>query len=240
MARRHSWRDEYWLLLIRLYLQQPVGVKRLYSRGLVSVAMELHFSPHTIHRRMYSLRHIDTPRLQKLWNEYADNPRKLARGIKLLRQMNGFGNAEAFYAGVETDVTWEKDFKPFVATTPPASGQVHSGTGGGAPMFADEGRDPLTPAKLIMMLDLYFRLTPITMVPETPEVQELARLLRSTPQEVTEAMDAFLALDPYVKPGYAKPSPLLEPCRQVWKRFGNDDPDKLAALAAQLKDYFAQ
>jgi hypothetical protein len=33
-------------------------------------------------------------------------------------------------------------------------------------------------------------------------------------------------------------NPLLGPCQQIWQRFGNDNPEKLAAQAAQLKEYF--
>ena len=33
-------------------------------------------------------------------------------------------------------------------------------------------------------------------------------------------------------------SEFLLPCRLIWQRFGNDKPEKLAALAAQLKAYF--
>lgn len=171
MARREEWHDDYWLLLIQLYLRQPQGVKRLYSRALVDVALELHIHPAQIHRRLFRLRQIDTPRLQHLWDEYAGSPAKLRRGISLLRQMSGFGNAQAFYAGVEMSKSWESDFMPI-------------------------GIGTLTPVKLIMILDLYFRLTPITMAEDTPEVKDLARLIRETPRQVVEVMDVFLVCDP--------------------------------------------
>lgn len=213
MAKRIEWHDEYWLLLIQLYLKKPQGVKHLYSRGVVDIALELHIHPSYIHDRMYRLRQIDTPRLQRLWDEYANNTRKLKRGIKLLRQMKGFGNASAFYAGVEVNESWEKDFKPI------------------------EGSD-YTPVMLILILDLYFRLTPITMVPETPEITELARLMHIKPADVVSVMDVFMVCDPYMTHADSSDSPLLDPCKDIWKRFGNEDPEKLASLAAQLKEYF--
>lgn len=213
MVRREEWHDEYWLLLIQLYLRQPQGVKHLYSRQLVGVATELHIHPTQIHQRMFKLRQIDTPRLQRLWDVYAGNPRKLKRGIKLLRQMNGFGSAGAFYAGVEVNESWEKDFKPI-------------------------GIGTLTPVKLIMILDLYFRLTPITMVEDTPEIKDLSKLLKESTRQVVNVMDVFLVCDPYIGQSRSTDSPLLGACTNIWNRFGNKDPEELAALAAQLQEYF--
>lgn len=219
MAKDEAWQDEYWLLLIKLYLKKPEGVKHLYSRSLVDVALELHVHPRYIHQRMFELRHIASPRLQKLWDEYAGNPRKLSRAIKLLRKMSGFGNAEAFYAGVEVEESWEKDFKPIVG-------------------LLGKTNHSLTPVMLILILDLYFRLTPITMVPETPEIQELAKLIHLTSREVADVMDVYQVCDPYITHEDLIVSPLLTPCMKIWRRYGNEDPEKLAALAAQLKEYF--
>lgn len=221
MARRPIWHDDYWLLLIKLFLKRPQGVKRLYSKDLVDVALELHLHPTYIHRKLMQLRSIDTPRLQRMWDRYATSPRRLSRGIALLRQMKGFGNADAFFAGVtEETETWEKDFQPIAFTLPD-----------GKPNTS------LTPAMLIMILDLYFRLTPLTMVPETPEVQALAKLMRITPTQVASVMEVFRVCDPYITSEEFIVSPLLTPCMEVWKRFGND-PEQLTALAAQLKDYW--
>lgn len=221
MARRPIWHDDYWLLLIKLFLKRPQGVKRLYSKDLVDVALELHLHPTYIHRKLMQLRSIDTPRLQRMWDRYATSPRRLSRGIALLRQMKGFGNADAFFAGVtEETETWEKDFQPIAFTLPD-----------GKPNTS------LTPAMLIMILDLYFRLTPLTMVPETPEVQALAKLMRITPAQVASVMEVFRVCDPYITSEEFIVSPLLTPCMEVWKRFGND-PEQLTALAAQLKDYW--
>ena len=215
MARREEWHDDYWLLLIQLYLKQPQGVKHLYSRSLIEVAMELHIHPKEIHQRLFRLRQIDTPRLQRLWDTYAKNPRKLKRGIKLLREMNGFGNASVFYAGVEVNESWEKDFKPI-------------GIGG------------LTPIKLILILDLYFRLTPITMAEDTPEIEELSKLIKETPKTIVDVMDVFLVCDPYISEYTHTDSLLLPACKDIWQRYGNDDLEALAALAAQLKEYFVR
>lgn len=215
MARREEWHDDYWLLLIQLYLKQPQGVKHLYSRSLIEVAMELHIHPKEIHQRLFRLRQIDTPRLQRLWDTYAKNPRKLKRGIKLLREMNGFGNASVFYAGVEVNESWEKDFNPI-------------GIGG------------LTPIKLILILDLYFRLTPITMAEDTPEIEELSKLIKETPKTIVDVMDVFLVCDPYISEYTHTDSPLLPACKDIWQRYGNDDLEALAALAAQLKEYFVR
>ena len=99
---------------------------------------------------------------------------------------------------------------------------------------------PLTPVMLILVLDLYFRLTPLTMVAETPEIQELARLLKMKPQEVVDIMEVYQFCDPYLNRNDFLTSPLLVPCQQLWQRFGNGSPQKLAALAAQLKEYFAK
>lgn len=221
MARRPIWHDDYWLLLIKLFLKRPQGVKRLYSKDLVDVALELHLHPTYIHRKLMQLRSIDTPRLQRMWDRYATSPRRLSRGIALLRQMKGFGNADAFFAGVtEETETWEKDFQPIAFTLPD-----------GKPNTSP------TPAMLIMILDLYFRLTPLTMVPETPEVQELAKLMRINPTQVASVMEVFRVCDPYITSEEFIVSPLLTPCMEVWKRFGND-PEQLTALAAQLKDYW--
>ena len=50
--------------------------------------------------------------------------------------------------------------------------------------------------KLIIILDLYFQLTPITMVPETPEIIDLGKLIRTSPKVIAEAMGVFMYCDP--------------------------------------------
>lgn len=213
MARYPDWQDEYWLLLLQLYLRKPQGVKPLYSHDLVKVAMELHIPPHLLYQRMFRLRVLDTPSLRRLWDVYAQDPRRLAHDIKRFRRMRGFGHAEMFYQGVEVVDTWERDFKP----------------------LKEDQR--LTPVKLILILDLYFRLTPITMSPDTPEIVQLAKLINLNPKLVVDVMDTFLACDPCMK-SEEKGGPLRQPCEDIWARYGNDEPQNLAALAAQLKEYY--
>lgn len=128
--------------------------------------------------------------------------------------MRGYGNAGEFYDGVEVNETFEKDFKPIA------------------------GEGTMTPVMLILILDLYFRLTPITMVSETPEVQQLARLLKVKTQEVVEVMEVFQHCDPYLNKRDVMISPLLAPCNDIWRRFGNSDTEQLASFAEQLKEYF--
>lgn len=202
---------------MQLYLKKPQGVKPLYSRELVDLALELHIAPEYLYNRMFRLRQIDTPRMQQLWDTYAHRPRKLSHEASLVRQMKGFGNFEEFYAGVEVNESWEKDFKPLPQSTGPNS---------------------LTPAKLIMILDLYFRLVPDTMVPETPEIIELAKAIKSTPKEVAEVMEVFCFCDPLLPDNDIMIHPLMVPCMQIWKRMAGESPEKLSALAAQLKEYW--
>ena len=217
MANHKLWHDEYWLLLMQIYLKRPQGVKPLYSRPVVDLALELHIAPDFLYRQLFKLRQLDTPRMQQLWDTYAHHPKRLAREVDLLRQMNGFGNSDDFYAGVTVNESWEKDFKPVAS----AGGHV-----------------PVTPVMLIVILDLYFRLIPDTMVPDTPEIIDLAKHIGLTPVEVAEVMEVYRFCDPLLSHEDIMIHPLLTPCMQIWKRFGNEPPEKLAALSAQLKAYW--
>ncbi|MDD6854142.1 MAG: hypothetical protein PUD58_07570 [Prevotella sp.] len=208
------WNDEYWLLLLQLYLKKPVGMKPLYSRQLVDLSLETHVPPRYLYNQMFRLRHSDSPLLHLLWETYGKQPKKLADDVKKLKRMKGFGKSEKFYDGVEIKETFEKDFRPL-----PQNKQ-------------------LKPVMLIMILDLYFRLTPITMSPETPEVRQLAKLMHITPQLVADVMDVFQFCDPYLNRDDMIINPLLLPCQEIWNRYGNDNPETLSALAAQLRDYF--
>ncbi len=208
------WNDEYWLLLLQLYLKKPVGMKPLYSRQLVDLSLETHVPPRYLYNQMFRLRHSNSPLLHLLWETYGKQPKKLADDVKKLKRMKGFGKSEKFYDGVEIKETFEKDFRPL-----PQNKQ-------------------LKPVMLIMILDLYFRLTPITMSPETPEVRQLAKLLHITPQLVADVMDVFQFCDPYLNRDDMIINPLLLPCQEIWNRYGNDNPETLSALAAQLRDYF--
>jgi hypothetical protein len=214
MARNTKWQDDYWLLLMQIYLQKPVGMKPMYSRKMVDLSMELHIPPTVLFNKMCQIANLETPRIEHIWETYGNNPRKLARAARLLREMTGFNHADEFYDGVEMNESFEKDFRPATEET------------------------PMTPVMLTLILDLYFRLTPITMVAETPEVQELARLVRVRPQEVAEVLDVFQHCDPYLNKKNVMISPLLLPCQQIWRRFGNANPEDLASYANQLKEYY--
>ena len=214
MARNTKWQDDYWLLLMQIYLQKPVGMKPMYSRKMVDLSMELHIPPTVLFNKMCQIANLETPRIEHIWETYGNNPRKLARAARLLREMTGFNHADEFYDGVEMNESFEKDFRPATEET------------------------PMTPVMLTLILDLYFRLTPITMVAETPEVQELARLLKVRPQEVAEVLDVFQHCDPYLNKKNVMISPLLLPCQQIWRRFGNANPEDLASYANQMKEYY--
>lgn len=214
MAKNSKWSDDYWLLLMQIYLQKPVGIKPMYSRKMVDLSLELHIAPNVLFGRMCQLANLETPRIEHIWETYGNNPRKLSRAVSLWREMRGYGNANLFYDGVEVNETFERDFKPVSEET------------------------VMTPVMLTLILDLYFRLTPITMVKETPEVQELARLIKVQPQEVVEVMDLFQYCDPYLNRKDPADNFLLEPCKEIWRRFGNANTEDLASYAEQLKDYY--
>jgi hypothetical protein len=214
MAKNSKWQDEYWLLLMQIYLQKPVGMKPMYCRAMVDLSIELHIAPNLLFNKMCQIANLETPRIEHIWETYGNNPRKLARAVSLWREMNGFNNALEFYEGVEMTESFEKDFKPI------AEDEV------------------LTPMMLILILDLYFRLTPITMVPETPEVQELARMMKLKSAKVADVLEVFQHCDPYLNRKDVTFSPLLIPCQQIWRRFGNANTEDLASYANQLKAYF--
>lgn len=214
MSKQPEWNDNYWLMLMQIYLKKPTGVKPMYDPSMVKLALELHIHPRMLYGKMFQLRQLGSPSIQQIWEQYSKKPKKLSREVAELRKMRGFGKADTFYHGVELNESWEKDFKPVSADI------------------------AVMPIQLIMILDLYFRLTPITMVPDTPEIVELGKLIKLKPSDICEIMDVFKFCDPYLNHDDMLIHPLLLPCQEIWQRFGNDDPEKLAALAAQLKDYF--
>lgn len=214
MAKKQLWQDDYWLLLMQIYLHKPVGVKSLYSREMIDLSLELHIAPQFLRSRMQQIATLETPRIERIWRTYADNPRKLARVVKLLREMTGFGTAGDFFQGVKVQETFEKDFRP----------------------LAEDGR--FTPVMLILILDLYFRLSTITMVAETPEVQDMAKLLKLKPTDIVGVLDIYQICDPYLNREASVDSVLLLPCQQIWQRYGNMEPHVLAAYAEELKEYF--
>ncbi len=214
MAKKQLWQDDYWLLLMQQYLRRPVGIKPVYSRSMVDLSLELHIPPQELHERMGEIARIRTPRIERIWQEYGQNPRRLSRAVQLLRSMKGFNSGGDFFEGVDVLETFERDFRP----------------------LSEDER--LTPIMLVLVLDLYFRLTPITMTSETPEVQELARLIRIPTKLVVEIMEVFQYCDPYLKRRDSSSSPLLAPCKEIWQHYGNDDARKLADYAEQLKSYY--
>lgn len=223
MARKNVWHDDYWLLLMQAYLRRPAGVKPLYSREMVDLGMELHIAPQELRKRMQQIAQLQTPRIERIWRTYSKNPQRLARAVRLLRSMKGFGAADEFYEGVEVQETFEKDFRPIAPT---ASGSEQATL-----------EQRLTPAMLAMVLNLYFQLTPSTMVSETPEVQQLARLLKLKSDDILELLTVYQCCDPYLNRTDVVFSPLLVPCQQVWQRFA-DDPNLLAGYAEELRAYF--
>ena len=224
MAKQSNWSDSYWLLLMQLYLRKPVGIKPVYSRGMVELALELHVHPKVLFTRMCSIASLETPGLERLWQTYSTSPRRLTKAVAQLRAMNGFNTSGGFYEGVAVAETFETDFRPV------------------------EGCGGLTPMGLVIVLDLYFRLTPVTMVADTPELAELARLMGTTAQQIVDVMGCFRRFDPYlrrttsVSPAAAScvqaESPLYAACRTVWARYGNVSLNALASFATELKEYF--
>ena len=220
MAKIQQWQDDDWLLLMQLYLKKPVGIKPMYSKAAIELCLELHIPPQIVYQKMCAIANLETPRIERIWNEYAQNPRRLARAVKLLRQMKAFGNDD-FYEGVDIQETFETDFRPIAPDT------------------------IITPIMLIIILDLYFRLTPITMVVETPEIQDLSRLLKLPAQDIVDIMHIYQQCDPYLKP---HPRPLsfregslesiTSACQAQWRQYGNGDPTALAEYASKLKEYY--
>lgn len=214
MAKNNNWTDDYWLLVVQLYLKKPVGMKPLYSRAMIDLCLEIHVPPQVIRGKLEAVEKLQTPRVEKLWRTYGGSPAKLRRAVELLRKMKGFGNAEDFFDGVEVNETFERDFRP----------------------LSEEPN--LTPMMLILILDLYFRLTTITMVPETPEVVELARLMKVDAQKIADVLFVYQYIDPYLNRQEVIFSPLLRPCQEVWSKYANKDLDELANYAQQLMEYF--
>lgn len=218
MSTHPLWSDQYWPLVIKLYLTPPVGVKDEYSRAVVDLALFLHIPPAHLRERMEEADHPATPSLRRMRALYEANTRRLNRDVKQLRQMAGFGSAGAFYEGVQADESFERHFRPVADDT------------------------PFTPAMLVMVLDLYYQLVPHTMTVHTPEVVELARHLRVTPTEVRQALHAFLAIDPGVptrERDVTVPASLANAAADIWRQCDDGDMDKAAAMARRFTPYFS-
>jgi hypothetical protein len=63
-------------------------------------------------------------------------------------------------------------------------------------------------------------------------------MMKIKPQEVVEAMEAFQHCDPYLNRKDKVASDLANTCQQIWRKYGNANPEDLASYAEQLKDYF--
>ena len=61
MARMSTWQDDYWLLLMEIYLQKPVGLKPMYNRRMVGLGMELHIAPEVLYNKMCQIANLDAP-----------------------------------------------------------------------------------------------------------------------------------------------------------------------------------
>lgn len=216
MAYHPLWSNEYWLLLLQLYMKKPIGIKPVYFHGLVSLALEIHIDPAFLHEQMFYLRQSERPSIKKLWDEYGKHPKKLEQKTALIRKEYGFSFPDKFFKNVEIKETWEKDFRPI------------------------NNKTDITPATLIMILNLYFQLTPVTMVSETPEIEDLSHLISISTDKIIQIMHIFQYCDPYLNRHILTKidSPLLEPCQDIWNRFGNKDPRALYTLSLELKNYF--
>ena len=78
MATHPLWNDDYWLLVLQLYLKRPTGVKAVYAREAVDLAVELHLPPPFIHQQLQEMDRRDRLVLQLVWKTYAQKPRRLA------------------------------------------------------------------------------------------------------------------------------------------------------------------
>lgn len=215
------WNDELWPLVIELFMKKPAGIKPIYSRDTVRLALELHVHPQELYQKMFQLRQPASLALKRLYDTLAPNPKKLKKTCQQVRALRGMGNANAFYDDVQIQETFERDFRPVNAQTAQLTGR---------PLF--------TPVMLIMILDLYFRLIPATMVKETPDVQELAKLIDIPVRDVVDILEIFQYCDPFLNRTDSLIDPMLPPCSLIWRRFANEDPTILSNLASQLKAYF--
>jgi len=214
MANQSQWQEDYWLPLLQLYLRKPVGIKPAYSRPMVLLALELNIPPKQLSEQMVTLDKRESASLQQLWKRFATHQKQLSHEVQTMREMRGFNHPKQFYEGVSKAETWQTDFRPL------------------------EVDSTLTPLHLIIILDLYFRLTPITMVSDTPEIKELASLLSLKPEKVAEVMCVFQLCDPYLNRMAFEVSNLFAACHDVWQRYGNLEPNVLAREAALMKEYF--
>ena len=63
MAKKSNWNDDYWLLVVQLYLKKPVGLKPLYSKSMIDLCSEIHVSPSEVFSKMAAIDKLQTPRV---------------------------------------------------------------------------------------------------------------------------------------------------------------------------------
>jgi hypothetical protein len=76
------------------------------------------------------------------------------------------------------------------------------------------------------------------MVVETPEIINLGKVIKIKPETLVDVMDVFQHCDPYLHRNDIIITPLLQPCQNIWKRYGNEALDKLGKFAEELMEYF--
>lgn len=237
------WNDQYWPLIIKLYLAKPMGMKAMYSKGVVDLSIELHIPPFYIYERLEEVERNQRPLLQHLRTLYEGNARRLSRDVKQLRQMAGFGTGGLFFDDVCIDNDFERDYCPVADDT------------------------AMTPAMLTLILNLYFQLIPDTMKATTPEVQLLAKRLHVTSDEVVQVLKLCLAEDPCIpehrrerllgsscaaassvsSASVASPATssaagstasLSQAVNKLWHRYGNGDAIMVEEAAERFNPYF--
>lgn len=214
MATKNKWSDQYWPLIIKAWLQKPEGTKSKDSKTVVDIANELRIDQDVICEKMTLLDKHESPLLQKLWKMYAKNPRRLNRDIKNLRQLSGFGDAEMFYEGVETARPVARIFLP---VTPDSR---------------------MTPAILILILHVYFTLTPNCMVESTPEIIELAQLTKTPVEEIVKFMKVFQCFDPILQREPPVLSPIIHEAREIWEKYYELPQSRFDKDVEKIKEYF--
>ena len=222
------------ILSADLYFIESIGLKEhlspTRSNGLLAMvrkirmyalALELHIHPSILYKKMFMIRQPQTPTLRHLTESLCNNTRKLRKTCRQLRDIINMGKGSTFYDDVETNETFELDFRPVNAPT------------------AQIMRRPLfTPAMLIIILDLYFRLIPSTMTTETPDVRDVADLLDIDPGNVVDILEIYQYCDPFMRHTDTLMDPMLPPCHKIWERYSEKDPTLLSSTAKQLREYF--
>lgn len=212
------WTNDLWPLVIKAYLSAPTGPKSNCSRPVVDLAMQLHMKPADIVDRLKTVDAHKNPMVERLLVHYQAHPKKLKRDAERLAAMSGFGNSGAFYDGVDTaEAGFERFYRPIDGTS-------------------------FTPAMLTILLNLYFRLVPATMVATTPEVIDMAHRTQLTVDQVLEVLHTFLYVDPCAKSrtddALAEFAPITRLCRETWRTHDDGNPMLVAEEAEKFLQYY--